>query len=202
MPAGIELKRVQKGKGKVHLTPALRAGARIRPLCGQEFAPRDAREVDAEPSCSICERRRRDPAAVSSAFFLEDAGERLLELSLAQAQARPPRAKPDPAEQAKPDPAERAKPDPAEQAEPRRPSAPPPAARRLGELDTSGLREFSEDVYLAPDGVIVRIKGGRLAEVVGEGRYQLIRRGDRLTLRAGGVVVEATVSEVSARGDA
>ncbi len=189
--AGIELKRVQKGRGKVHLTPAVRPGAPTRTLCGQEFGEGMAGEVEADPTCSICLRRRSDPAAVSSAFFMEDAGEQLLELSLAQARERAPR----PAVADKPAPPLRRRQEP--RPEPARPPA--PAARKAGELEAGGLREFSDDVFLSPEGVIVRVERGRIAEVVGEGRYQVVRRGDRLTFRAGGVVIEATVSEVSGR---
>lgn len=194
MAGGLELKSVQKGKGKVHLTAAVPPDAPVRTLCGQVFPPGTAREVEAAATCSICERRRRDPAVVSSAFFLGDVGAEVLELSLQQARERQRTAnKPE-----KPEPEVK----PAARTKPEQPPVPHKTepARRLGELDTTGLREFSENVYLAPDGVIVRVEDGRVAEIVGEGRYQLIRRGSRLTLRAGEMLVEAEVTDVRVRG--
>lgn len=196
MAGGLELKSVQKGKGKVHLTATVPAGAPVHTLCGQVFAPGTALEVAVPATCSICERRRHNPALVSSAFFMGDAGAEVLELSLQRARDRQRAV-------ARPEPREpEVKPGPRPKPEPQRPAAgPAPApAKQLGELDTTGLREFSDNVYLAPDGVIVRIEGGRIAEIVGEGRYQLSRRGRRLTLRAGAVVVEAEVTDVQARG--
>ncbi len=205
MAGGLELRSVQKGKGKVHLTAAVPSDAPVHTLCGQVLPPGTAREVDLPANCSICERRRRNPALVSSAFFMGDMGAEVLQLSLQQAQERqravPKPARPEPEVR----PAARVKPErpPAGRQSPSNKPAAGPAptpARRIGELDTAGLREFSDNVYLAPDGVIVRIDEGRIAEVVGEGRYQLSRRGSQLILRAGAFVVEAEVTEVQGHG--
>lgn len=193
MPSGLELKRVQRGSGRVHLTPALRPGAPVRTLCGRELPPVSVREVDAAADCSLCRRRQNDPAAVSSAFFADDAGERVLELSLEQARAR-----------ARVRPERRAESPPKRAPTASRP-APKPASRqapqRRGELDLRGLREFSDNVYLAPGGAIVRVSGERVAEVVGEAGFQLRRQGDRLVLRAGDLVVEARITNLEARAE-
>jgi hypothetical protein len=190
MAGALELKHVQKGKGRVHLTPAIRQGEPVRTLCGRELEAGSVRDVDAPPDCGLCVRRSRDPAAVSGAFFAGDEGERVLELAIEAARSRRPPSPP---------------------SEPRRPATPaarargappppaPPEPRSPGELDRRGLREFSDNVYLAPGGLIVRVEGERVTEVVGEGGFQLLRRGDRLTLRAGGLRVEARVQGLEAR---
>ena len=194
MPEGLELTSVQKGRDRVHLAVAVAAGEPVRTLCGKELPAGSAREVEVEADCSICQRRRKDPAAVSSAFFMGDAGERVLELSLRQAQARAlaREQRPVPAPQPERRPRPRLAVRPAAQREPEPPSEP----RRVGELDASGLREFSEGVFVAPGGLVVRLEGGRIAEVVGEGPYQVLRRGDRLILKAGGAILEGRIDEL------
>lgn len=191
MAASLELTSVQKGRGKVHLAPAVRAGEPVRTLCGQSFAPDGYRAVDAEADCSICLRRRRDPTVVAQAFFAADP-DRVLELSVAQAQARrrePTSPAPAPRLRVVPEPRPRPAPTPA-----------PQKPRRIGELDAQGLREFSDNVFVAADGSIVRMKDGRVEEVLGEGKFQLLRRGDRFELRAGDVVVRGRIEDIDASG--
>jgi len=85
---GLDLDRVRKGKGRIHLTAPGAGSSEVRTLCGQTFPPGAYQVVEDEADCSICQRRRKDPAIVSSAYFTGDAGSRLLELSLEQARER------------------------------------------------------------------------------------------------------------------
>lgn len=187
MATGLELTPVRKGRGKVHLAAAVRAVEPVRTLCGQEFAAGAYAQPDGGADCSICLRRRHNPMVVAQAFFAADP-DRVLEMSVAQARARR-EAGAEPKPRLRVVPRERAKP-PAE--------SQPPEPRRVGELDAQGLREFSDNVFVAEDGSIVRMKDGRVEEVLGEGKFQLLRRGDRIVLRAGGVEVRGRIADLEA----
>jgi hypothetical protein len=194
---GLDLDRVRKGKGRIHLTAPGAGSGDARTLCGQTLAAGAYEVVEADADCSICIRRRRDPAIVSSAYFTGDAGSRLLELSLEQARQRrderataratAPTAAPTPAAPGKPAPA--AKPDP--------PTAPALPAR-IGELETAGFKKFSDHVYVAPGGAIVRMDGERVVEVVFEGKVQVERTRFGLRVRCGDVVADYSIEGLQA----
>lgn len=180
MAAGLELVRVRKGRGRVHLTAAVAAGRPVHTLCGKALTGIDV--TDAEADCHLCVRRQHDRAVVSSAFFNEEEGSRLLELSLqaarrrregrpdlkvVQGRARPPASSP------------KSEPEP----------APPPPERR-GELHLAGLRQFSEDVYTTPGGTVVRMDGERIVEVTGQSAARLRRVPGGFELRFDDLVLE------------
>src|SRR6266545_834791 len=160
MAVGIELERLRRTSGgRVHLAPHVPASGPVVTLCGQTFAEGTYQRTEAEADCRNCLRRRDDPARVSSAFFQSDVGAELLQRSLEQARARRKE------ERAAPSPAAR----PAAKAPPR--AAPPglsPAreGRERREQEQPAIRELRSrtplratfpDVYLSPDGVIVRV---------------------------------------------
>ena len=133
--------------------------------------------------CSNCIRRSRDQSRISSAFFEQEEGSELLRLSLEQARARKPAARP----------GEKA---PAAEA-PRKPLlrvVPPPAAmpERVGELVTDGFRSSGQGVWTSPGGVIVRMAGKnreQFDELVFDGSVILRREGSGVRMRAGDVEV-------------
>ncbi len=211
MAAGVELVHVRKGKQRVHLTPGVSPGAPVHTLCGKELGA-EAEVTEAPVDCQACLRRQNDPAAISSAFFRDDSGSRLLELSLEAAKAR---------REGRPDlrvvPNQRVRPaaQPPKQGQPaarpgaagaqagegaHSPAAPEVSGPR-GELDLTGLRHFSADVYLTPAGVIVRMDGERIVEVVTETKGQLLRTRTGYRIRFGDLVVEATEGNLRARLD-
>jgi hypothetical protein len=195
---GLELDRVRKGKGRIHLTAPGAGSGEVRTLCGQAFPLGAYEVVEAEADCSICQRRRTDPAIVSSAYFTGDAGSRLLELSLEQARQRREEraAAPPPRRRAGPGVAD-APPPPATPAAPATP--PDPAVPdRLGELETAGLKKFSDNVYLAPGGAIVRLDGDRVVEVVFEGKVQAERTRFGLRVRFGDLVADFSIEGLQA----
>ena len=192
MSTGLDLDRVRKGKGRIHLTAPGAGSSEVRTLCGQTFPPGAYQVVEAEADCSICQRRRKDPAIVSSAYFTGDAGSRLLELSLEQARER--------REQRVSEPPGRRKVAPAAAAPPAKPepSPPDPVPERLGELETAGLKKFSDNVYLAPGGAIVRLDGDRVVEVVFEGKVQAERTRFGLRVRFGDLVADFSIEGLQA----
>ena len=190
MASGLELVRVRRGRGRIHLTAAVQAGRPVHTLCDRELT--EVEVTDAEADCHLCVRRQHDPALVSSAFFNEEEGSRLLELSLRAARRRR-EGRPDltvlPGRQ-------RAAAPPSPPA--RTPPAPPPPERR-GELHLAGLRRFSDDVYTTPGGVVVRMEGERIAEVTGGAGSRLRRTADGLRLEVGDLVVEERGGRLEAR---
>jgi hypothetical protein len=153
--------------------------------------------VDADADCSICVRRRRDPAIVSSAYFTGDAGSRLLELSLEQARVRRDERATARAGEPTPAPTAAAPIKPAPAAKPDTP-APPELPARIGELETAGFKKFSENVYVAPGGAIVRMEGERVVEVVFEGKVQVERTRFGLRMRCGDVVADFSIEGLKA----
>ena len=82
-----------------------------------------------------------------------------------------------------------------------KPAAPPPEPplpSRLGELETAGLKKFSENVFLAPGGAIVRMDGDRVAEVVYEGKVQAERTRFGLRVRFGDLVADYSIEGLQA----
>jgi hypothetical protein len=150
-----------------------------------------------DADCQPCERRRKDTAFISSAYFAQDAGTRLLEMSLAQAKAgraergappakaagkpakRPAAAKPD--LKVLPDPparaADTATSGPRAKTAAKSRDADAPTARELAALGMDDLRPDGDGVYRSAGGVRVRVerRGGdwRIAEVVMPGRVQV-----------------------------
>jgi hypothetical protein len=202
---GLDLDRVRKGKGRIHLTAPGAGSGEARTLCGQTLAAGAYQVVEAEADCSICIRRRRDPAIVSSAYFTGDAGSRLLELSLEQARQRrderdtaraaAPPATPASTAASAPTPAPPTKAAPA--AKPEAPAAAELPAR-IGELETAGFKKFSDHVYVAPGGAIVRMDGERVVEVVFEGKVQVERTRFGLRVRCGDVVADYSIEGLQA----
>ncbi|HEV2216269.1 MAG TPA: hypothetical protein VGV88_01735 [Candidatus Dormibacteraeota bacterium] len=133
--------------------------------------------------CANCIRRSRDQSRISSAFFEQEEGSELLRLSLEQARARKPPARP----------GEKAT---AAQA-PRRPAlhvvpAPPAVPERVGELVTGGFRSSGLGVWTSPGGVIVRMAGKnreQFDELVFDGSVVVRREGAGVRMRAGDVEV-------------
>lgn len=201
MAAGVELVHVRKGKGRIHLTPAVTAGAPVHTLCGKELDG-GVEVTDLDADCQLCLRREDDPASISTAFFRDDEGSRLLELSLQAAQRRK-EGRPDlRVVKARPEPPARPARPAAQRplkAEPELEPEPQPAPAPRGELDTAGLRLFSADVYLSPGGVIVRMDGERIVEVVTEAKAQLTRTRNGLRVRLGDLVVEEVGGRLSAK---
>ena len=186
---GLDLDRVRKGKGRTHLTAPGAGAGEVRTLCGQTLPAGSYEVVAEEADCSICLRRQKDPALVSGAYFTGDAGSRLLELSLEQArQRREERATAKPATLPAPK-------------KPAAPPAPPPEPKlpaRIGELETGGLKKFSENVFLAPGGAIVRMDGDRVVEVVYEGKVQAERTRFGLRMRFGDLVADYSIEGLQA----
>jgi hypothetical protein len=192
MAAGIELERLRRVTGgRVHLAPHVPTSGPVVTLCGQTFAEGTYRAADAEADCRNCLRRRDDPGRVSSAFFQSDVGAELLQRSLEQARAARKLGKaPAPSAQAsRPAPAQPAGAGPEPAPDTRRPrSTEPPVIREL--RSRTPLRATFPDVYLSPEGVIVRVSDGSVSHVTFNGPADVRRRDRTLTVRIGDVVLE------------
>jgi hypothetical protein len=173
----------RKTGGRIHLTPRVPRKGPVTTLCGQVLGDGsfDASEMPAD--CANCIRRSRDQSRISSAFFEQEEGSELLRLSLEQARARKPSAKPGqkaPAAQAPSKPMLRV--------------VPPPTAmpERVGELVTDGFRSSGQGVWTSPGGVIVRMAGknrDQFDELVFDGSLIVRRDGAGVRVRAGDVEV-------------
>src|SRR5712691_7559056 len=98
----LRLESVQrKTGGRIHLTPRVPRSGTVTTLCGQTLAAGSFVAVERDPDCTNCLRRSRDPSRISGAFFAQEEGSQLLQLSLEQARARRPagKARPCPASQ-------------------------------------------------------------------------------------------------------
>lgn len=194
MAVGIELERLRRVTGgRVHLTPHVPASGPVVTLCGQTFAEGTYEATDAEADCRNCLRRRDDPARVSSAFFQSDVGAELLQRSLEQARARTREERRQAPAHGEP---ERA-PTVARRPTPPKPGSPPalrvarPEPPEVRELRSrTPLRQTFPDVYLSPEGVIVRVADGGVSHVTFNGAVDVRRRDGMLTLRVGDVVLE------------
>ena len=198
MAVGIELEPVRrKTGGRVHLTPHVPDSGPVTTLCGQTFAEGTYEASSAEADCRNCLRRRDDPARVSSAFFQSDVGAELLQRSLEQARARQ-------REERRAPPAQASEPAPATaevgRAAPRRPpprpgptraEPPQPEVREL--RSRTLLRPTFPNVYLSPDGVILRVAEGGVEHVTFNGSVDVRQRDGVLTIRVGDLVLEFDV---------
>lgn len=198
MAVGIELERLRRvSGGRVHLAPHVPDSGPVVTLCGQTFAEGTYRPTEAEADCRNCLRRAGDAARVSSAFFQSDVGAELLQRSLEQARIRraeaprsvpsPPQAEGQSGEQrpvraSRPAPAPRPPPSSEERA------GPPPSIRGL--RPGTALRPTFENVYVSPEGVIVRVAEGAVSHVAFNGPVDVRRRDGAVTVRVGDVVLE------------
>ena len=178
----LRLESVQrKTGGRIHLTPRVPRSGPVTTLCGKTLPAGSFIAVDAAADCTICERRSRDPSRISGAFFAQEEGSQLLQLSLEQARARRPAGKA-PLPPGKP--IVRVLPSPA--------SVPD----RVGELVTDGFKSAGEGVWRSPAGVLVKMRrqgrDWRFAELVFEGSVVATRQENGIRLRAGDVDVRPT----------
>ncbi|MFY9615833.1 MAG: hypothetical protein WAT58_10595, partial [Candidatus Dormiibacterota bacterium] len=82
----LALQAVRKAKAKKsHLTVPGSADIDIKTLCGVSMAAGDYEIIDGPADCQPCLRKKGNRAFISSAYFAQDAGSRLLELSLQRA---------------------------------------------------------------------------------------------------------------------
>jgi hypothetical protein len=178
----LRLESVQrKTGGRIHLTPRVPRSGPVTTLCGQTLAAGSFVAVERDADCTNCIRRSRDPSRISGAFFAQEEGAQLLQLSLEQARARRPAGK-GPATPTKP--IVRVLPTPA--------SIPD----RAGELMTAGFKPAGEGLWRSPAGVLVRMRkqgrDWRFAELVFEGSVVATRQDGGIKLRAGDVEVRPT----------
>jgi hypothetical protein len=210
MTSGIQLERVRRiTGGRVHLVPRVPESGPVITLCGQTFAEATYRGSEAEADCRNCLRRQGDAGRVSSAFFQSDVGAELLQRSLERAREQRSRA----AEAPPPAPAEPARPrEPAATSAPEEPALgvvrrlPPPRPQRVRtELEAPSIRELRsrtplrrtfENVYVSPEGVIVRVSDGGIAHVAFTGPVDIRQRDGVLTLRVGDMVLEFDTASV------
>jgi len=171
----------RKTGGRIHLTPKIPRSGPVTTLCGKELPAGSFIAVDAAADCTICKRRSRDPSRISGAFFAQEEGSQLLQLSLEQARARRPAGKA-PLPPGKP--IVRVLP------------SPPSVPDRVGELVTDGFKSAGEAVWRSPTGVLVKMRkqgrDWRFAELVFEGSVVATRQENGIRLRAGDVEVRPT----------
>jgi hypothetical protein len=179
----LRLESVQrKTGGRIHLTPKVPRSGPMTTLCGQTLVAGSYVAVDKDADCTNCKRRSMDPSRISGAFFAQEEGSQLLQLSLEQARARRPAGKAAPPSSK---PIVRVLPPPA-----------PAVPDRIGELVTAGFKAAGEGLWRSQAGVLVRMrKQGRewrFAELVFEGSTVATRQEGGLKLRAGDVEVRPT----------
>jgi hypothetical protein len=175
----LRLESVQrKTGGRIHLTPRVPRSGPVTTLCGQTLAAGSFVAVERDADCTNCLRRSRDPSRISGAFFAQEEGSQLLQLSLEQARARRPEGK---APAASTKPIVRVLP------------TPPSIPDRAGELMTSGFKPAGEGLWRSPAGVLVRMRkqgrDWRFAELVFEGSVVATRQDGGIKVRAGDVEV-------------
>ena len=175
----LRLESVQrKTGGRIHLTPRVPRSGPVTTLCGQTLAAGSFVAVERDADCANCLRRSRDPSRISGAFFEQEEGSQLLQLSLEQARARRPASK-GPSAPGKP--IVRVLP------------TPPSIPDRSGELMTAGFKPAGEGLWRSPGGVLVRMRkqgrDWRFAELVFEGSVVATRQDTGIKLRAGDVEV-------------
>ncbi len=178
----LRLESVQrKTGGRIHLTPKIPRSGPVTTLCGKDLPAGSFIAIDAAADCTICQRRSRDPSRISGAFFAQEEGSQLLQLSLEQARARRPAGKA-PLPPGKP--IVRVLP------------SPPSVPDRVGELVTDGFKSAGEAVWRSPTGVLVKMRkqgrDWRFAELVFEGSVVATRQENGIRLRAGDVDVRPT----------
>jgi hypothetical protein len=175
----LRLESVQrKTGGRIHLTPRVPRSGPVTTLCGKTLPAGSFVAVERDADCVNCLRRSRDPSRISGAFFEQEEGSQLLQLSLEQARARQPAGK-SPAAPSKP--IVRVLP------------TPPSIPDRSGELMTAGFKPAGEGLWRSPAGVLVRMRrqgrDWRFAELVFEGSVVATRQDNGMKLRAGDVEV-------------
>jgi hypothetical protein len=185
----LRLESVQrKTGGRIHLTPRVPRSGPVTTLCGQTLAAGSFVAVERDADCTNCLRRSRDPSRISGAFFEQEQGSQLLQLSLEQARARRPAGKVPPAPGK---PIVRVLP------------TPPSIPDRSGELLTAGFKPAGEGLWRSPAGVLVRMRkqgrDWRFAELVFEGSVVATRQDGGLRLRAGDVEVRPTADGYEVR---
>jgi hypothetical protein len=185
----LRLESVQrKTGGRIHLTPRVPRSGPVTTLCGQTLAAGSFVAVERDADCTNCLRRSRDPSRISGAFFEQEEGSQLLQLSLEQARARRPAGK-DPAAPGKP--IVRVLP------------TPPSIPDRAGELMTAGFKAAGEGLWRSPAGVLVRMRkqgrDWRFAELVFDGSVVATRQDGGVRLRAGDVEVRPTADGYEVR---
>jgi hypothetical protein len=202
MTQELALASVRKPKAKkTHLTVPTAGDADIRTLCGVEMKAGDYEVVDTPADCQPCLRKRQNRAFISSAYFAQDAGSRLLEMSLEQARwrtgskSKTGRVKATAAIPAKPavlaEPAARAAGKAPTKVEA---GGDQPSADELRALGLDRLSPAGPDVYRSPGGVLVKVarlgRDWRVTEVVFDGPSQLrsTRRG--VSVRLGDLELE------------
>ena len=194
MAVGIELERVQRTSGgRVHLTPHVPDFGPVVTLCGQTFPEGTYRGTGAEADCRNCLRRKDDPGRVSSAFFQSDVGLQLLQRSLDEARARGERPPPRP--RVVPAPPSGGRAQRRQRPEVRPPEPPGPGQAEMpaerpavnGLRSRTPLRRMFENVYVSPEGVILRLSDGEVRHVTFEGSVDVRRRGRTLVVRVGDV---------------
>jgi hypothetical protein len=203
----LDLVRVRKGKGVVHLTVRAEAGHPVETLCERTFQPGEYQVTDSEASCAACLRRSEDPARLSNAMFGQDLGSKLLELSLSQTRKRPAEepAAEKPAKPSTPRLTIVSTSPEADRREPARVDETPPqkppevietGPRQAAGLDLSRFEKLGRDRYRTPGGVNIRIalrEGGGWdiadLEFGGEARVEQLADG-RVRLRLGDLRVE------------
>ena len=179
----LRLESVQrKTGGRIHLTPKVPRSGPVTTLCGKELPAGSFSAVERDADCVNCLRRSRDPSRISGAFFAQEEGSQLLQLSLEQARAQRPASK--------------------GQLPPGKPIVrvlpPPPPAfpDRMGELVTAGFKLAGEGVWRSPAGVLVRMRkqgrDWRFSELVYEGSTVATRQEGGIRLRTGDVEVRST----------
>lgn len=181
----------RKSGGRIHLTPRVPRSGPVTTLCGQVLGEGTFAAVEAPADCTNCQRRSKDQARISGAFFEQEEGSELLRLSLEQAQARGRK----PNLTVMPGTGDHGA-RPGADKPVVWPAPKPPAELvpdRVGELVTAGFKASGEGVWRSPGGVIVRLKREgkewRFSELVYEGDV-LASRGPRgMKIRAGDVEV-------------
>lgn len=202
----LDLLRVRKGKGVVHLTVRADEGKPVETLCERKFQPGEYEVTEAEASCAACLRRSEDPARLSNAMFGQDLGSTLLELSLSQVRKRPADEKADAKAAQAPPPRltvvsttqeERREPVPVDESPPAlQPEVIETGPRQAAGLDLGRFEKLGRDRYRTPGGVVIRIAlreegGWDIVEVEfgGEARLEQLADG-RIRIRLGDLRVE------------
>ena len=185
----LRLESVQrKTGGRIHVTPRVPRSGPVTTLCGQTLTAGSFVAVERDADCTNCIRRSRDPSRISGAFFAQEEGSQLLQLSLEQARARRPASK---APGAPLKPIVRVLP------------TPPSIPDRAGELLTAGFKPAGEGLWRSPAGVLVRMRkqgrDWRFAELVFEGSLVATRQDGGIKVRAGDVEVRPSTDGYEVR---
>ena len=149
----LEVVRKQKAK-KSHLTVPASHRSDIRTLCGVEMKAGDYDAARRSADCQPCLRKKGNRAFISSAYFAQDAGSRLLELSLKQSTAghARPKDRGRPAKRKAPAAAGR------EASRPEQTNLDAPSDEELHDLSLAQLKQVGPLVHESPAGVLVRVQ--------------------------------------------